>query len=83
MSSKPVVPEAKKALDKFKMEAANEVGVNLQSGYNGNLSSKEAGSVGGQMVKSCMTIRTFYFSRPSRITNTNTTKASYIVGIAL
>ena len=51
MSSKPVVPEAKKALDKFKMEAANEVGVNLQSGYNGNLSSKEAGSVGGQMVK--------------------------------
>ena len=49
--SKPVVPEAKKALDKFKMEAANEVGVNLQNGYNGNLSSREAGSVGGQMVK--------------------------------
>ena len=45
------VPEAKAALDKFKMEAANEVGVTLKQGYNGNLTSKEAGSVGGQMVK--------------------------------
>ena len=44
----PVVPEAK---DKFKMEAANEVGVDLKDGYNGHLTSKEAGSVGGQMVK--------------------------------
>lgn len=49
--AKPVVPEAKDALSKFKMEAATEVGVNLQQGYNGNLTSKEAGSVGGQMVK--------------------------------
>ena len=47
----PVVPEAKEALNKFKMEAANEVGVNLKEGYNGHLTSKEAGSVGGQMVK--------------------------------
>jgi len=46
-----VVPEAREALDKFKMEAASEVGVNLKQGYNGNLTSKEAGSVGGQMVK--------------------------------
>jgi len=46
-----VVPEARDAMNKFKMEAANEVGVNLQSGYNGNLTSREAGSVGGQMVK--------------------------------
>ena len=46
-----VVPEARQALDKFKMEAANEVGVNLKEGYNGNLTSREAGSVGGQMVK--------------------------------
>lgn len=46
-----VVPEAREALDKFKMEAANEVGVNLKEGYNGNLTSREAGSVGGQMVK--------------------------------
>lgn len=46
-----VVPEAKEALNKFKMEAANEVGVDLKQGYNGHLTSREAGSVGGQMVK--------------------------------
>ncbi|MEG2372628.1 MAG: alpha/beta-type small acid-soluble spore protein [Hydrogenoanaerobacterium sp.] len=51
MASKPVVPMAKEALSKFKMEAANEVGVNLKQGYNGDLTSHEAGSVGGQMVK--------------------------------
>ena len=45
------VPEAREAMDKFKMEAASEVGVNLKQGYNGDLSSREAGSVGGQMVK--------------------------------
>ena len=46
-----VVPEAREALDRFKMEAANEVGVNLKQGYNGHLTSREAGSIGGQMVK--------------------------------
>jgi hypothetical protein len=46
-----VVPEAREALNKFKMEAASEVGVNLKQGYNGDLSSREAGSIGGQMVK--------------------------------
>ena len=46
-----VVPEAREALDKFKMEAANEVGVDLKEGYNGHLTSREAGSVGGNMVK--------------------------------
>lgn len=51
MASKNVVPEARAALDKFKMEAASEVGVNLKQGYNGDLTSKQAGSVGGQMVK--------------------------------
>ena len=45
------IPEAKEALAKFKMEAANEVGVNLKQGYNGDLTSKQAGSIGGQMVK--------------------------------
>ena len=45
------VPESKDAMDKFKIEAAREVGVNLKQGYNGDLSSREAGSVGGQMVK--------------------------------
>ena len=45
------VPEARAAMDRFKMEAANEVGVNLKEGYNGDISAREAGSVGGQMVK--------------------------------
>ena len=45
------VPEARQAMDQFKMQAANEVGVNLKQGYNGDLTSREAGSVGGQMVK--------------------------------
>jgi hypothetical protein len=44
-------PNARGALDKFKMEAASEVGVSLKSGYNGDLTSKQAGSIGGQMVK--------------------------------
>ena len=50
-SNKLNIPEARAAMDKFKMEAASEVGVNLKQGYNGDLTSREAGSVGGQMVK--------------------------------
>ena len=50
-SNRLVVPSAREAMDKFKMEAANEVGVNLKQGYNGDLTSRQAGSVGGQMVK--------------------------------
>ena len=45
------VPQAKEAMERFKMECANEVGVNLKPGYNGDISAREAGSVGGQMVK--------------------------------
>ena len=45
------VPEAREAMNQFKMQAANEVGVNLKQGYNGHLTSREAGSIGGQMVK--------------------------------
>lgn len=50
-SRKNLVPGAREALDKFKMEAANEVGVNIKQGYNGDITAKDAGSVGGQMVK--------------------------------
>ena len=50
-SNKTMIPEAKEAMNQFKMEAANEVGVNLKQGYNGDLTSRQAGSVGGQMVK--------------------------------
>ncbi len=51
MAKNSIVPEAREALNKFKMEAASEVGVNLKQGYNGDLTAKQAGSVGGQMVK--------------------------------
>ncbi|HIW14752.1 MAG: alpha/beta-type small acid-soluble spore protein [Acutalibacteraceae bacterium] len=51
MSNKNVVPEARESLNRFKMQAASEVGVNLKEGYNGDLTSRQAGSVGGQMVK--------------------------------
>lgn len=50
-SNKIVVPQAREAMNRFKMEAANEVGVDLKKGYNGSLTTREAGSVGGQMVK--------------------------------
>ena len=50
-SNKNVVPDAREGLNRFKMEAANEVGVNLKQGYNGDLTSRQAGSIGGQMVK--------------------------------
>ena len=50
-TNKTLVPEAKAALDQFKMEAASEVGVSLKQGYNGELTARQAGSIGGQMVK--------------------------------
>ena len=50
-SNQGMVPEARAAMDRFKMDAAAEVGVNLKQGYNGDLTSRQAGSVGGQMVK--------------------------------
>lgn len=49
--NRKLVPEAMNALDKFKMEAASDVGVGLKQGYNGDLTSRQAGSIGGQMVK--------------------------------
>lgn len=50
-SNRTLVPEAREALNRFKMESAAEVGVNLKNGYNGHLTAREAGSIGGQMVK--------------------------------
>ena len=58
-----MVPEAKQAMNRFKMEAANEVGVNLKEGYNGDLTSRQAGSVGGQMVNDICPVRTMKFER--------------------
>ena len=66
MSNKSLVPEAKEALNKFKMEAASDVGVNLKQGYNGDLTAKQAGSIGGQMVNIMTPIRTKAFGRKCR-----------------
>ena len=65
-SNKLVVPSAREAMNKFKMEAANEVGVTLKQGYNGDLTSKQAGSVGGQMVNSMKPVRTANYERTDR-----------------
>ena len=65
-SNKTVVPSARETLNKFKMEAAQEVGVNLKQGYNGDLTSREAGSVGGQMVKHICPVRTVVINRANR-----------------
>ena len=61
-----MVPEAAQALDRFKMESAKEVGVNLKEGYNGDLTSREAGSVGGQMVNLMMPEQQWKFQRINR-----------------
>ena len=77
------VPEARAAMDKFKMEAANEVGVNLKNGYNGDLTSREAGSVGGQMVKKMTPIRTMSFMRADRTKLGHEAEVRYIAGITI
>ena len=80
-NNKIVVPEAKAALEQFKMEAANEVGVNLKNGYNGELTSKQAGSVGGQMVKKMNPARTFRFTRGDRSAAGHETVVRYVVEV--
>lgn len=82
-SSKGVVPEARDALDRFKMEAASEVGVNLKQGYNGDLTSREAGSVGGQMVKNKCPIRTMEFVRNDRTAFGHKQEIKYIASITV
>ena len=82
-SNKLVVPQAKDAMDRFKMEAANEVGVNLKQGYNGDLTSRQAGSVGGQMVKKMKSVRTSSFQRQNRIVAGHKITVRYIAGIAI
>ena len=75
------IPQAREAMDKFKMQAASEVGVNLTNGYNGHLTSREAGSVGGQMVKKICPIRTMKFDRHNRIAIGHTQTVQYIAAI--
>lgn len=65
-NNKTMVPEAKAAMNRFKMEAANEVGVQLKDGYNGELTSRQAGSIGGQMVNLMMPEQQWKFQRINR-----------------
>ncbi len=75
--SKINVPEAKQAMENFKMEAASEVGVALKQGYNGDLTSKQAGSIGGQMVKDICPGRTMKFQRQNRTACGHTQTVGY------
>ena len=85
-SNKIVVPEAKAAMEQFKQQAASEVGVNLNRGYNGDLTSREAGSIGGQMVKNVCPARlakNVQFERENRIVDGHRQTVRYIAGIAI
>ena len=82
-NKKTLVPEAKEALNRFKMEAASEVGVNLKEGYNGDLTSKQAGSVGGQMVKNMTPVRTMRFERHNRISQGHKITVRYTYSLTL
>ena len=82
-SNKGMVPEARAAMDRFKMEAAAEVGVDLKEGYNGDLTSRQAGSVGGQMVKKMSTIRTANYTRADRTAIGHEIKVRYIATITI
>ena len=77
------IPQARDAMDRFKMQAAQEVGVNLTNGYNGHLTSREAGSVGGQMVKNKCPIRTMKFDRHNRIVTGHTQTVQYIAALTI
>ena len=82
-SNRVIVPAARAALDQFKMEAANEVGVNLKQGYNGDLTSKQAGSIGGQMVKKMSTVRTTKYTRADRTAIGHEIEVRYIAAITV
>ena len=82
-SNRLVNPAAREAMDKFKMEAANEVGVNLKQGYNGDLTSRQAGSVGGQMVKKMSTVRTTIYTRKDRTAVGHEIEVRYIAAITV
>ena len=82
-SNKLNVPQAKQGMEQFKMQAANEVGVNLKQGYNGDLTSREAGSVGGQMVKKMCPIRSAKFERQSRTAVGHVQTVEYIASMTV
>ena len=87
MSSKSsnslVNPNARDAMNRFKMEAAGEVGVNLKQGYNGDLTSRQAGSIGGQMVKKMSPVRTAKYTRKDRTAVGHEIEVRYIAAITI
>ena len=82
-SNKLNVPQSKQGMEQFKMQAANEVGVNLKQGYNGDLTSREAGSVGGQMVKKMCPVRSARFDRHNRVAPGHIQTVEYIATITI
>ena len=85
-SNKIVVPAARDAMDRFKMEAANEVGVTLKQGYNGDISARQAGSIGGQMVKNVTTTQpsnSYAYERRNRIVDGHKVTVRYLGGLAV
>lgn len=80
-SNNLVNPNAREAMNRFKMEAAGEVGVNLKQGYNGDLTSRQAGSVGGQMVKKMSTVRTMSFTRCCRTSPGHEVRVTYCASL--
>ena len=82
-SNKTLVPEAKEAMERFKMEAANEVGVTLNQGYNGDLTSRQAGSIGGQMVNNMNPVRTMRFERHNRISQGHKITVKYAFSLTV
>ena len=78
-----VVPEAESAMEQFKMQAANEVGVTLNKGYNGDLTSRQAGSIGGQMVNNMNPVRTMRFERHNRISQGHKITVKYTFSLTV
>ena len=82
-NNKNVVPEAKEGMNAFKMQAASEVGVNLKNGYNGDLTSRQAGSIGGQMVNNMNPVRTLRFERHNRISQGHKITVKYAFSLTV
>ena len=82
-SNKINVPEARQAMNNMKQEVANELGITLNNGYNGNLSSRDAGYIGGNMVKKMSTVRTANYTRADRTAIGHEIKVRYIASITI
>lgn len=80
-SNQTLVPSAREALNRFKMESASEVGVSLKQGYNGDLTSKQAGSIGGQMVKKMCPVRTYTYQRNVRVAEGHMRAIRYVCSL--